>query len=183
MPSDQPSSVSAIAIRPADEADIPAITAIYADAVRHGTGSFEIEPPGLKEMTARWRTIEEAELPWLVAEGAAGIVGYAYAGPYRPRPGYRGTLASSVYVAPGMQGQGTGRRLLAALLDASEAAGARQMVATVGDSANKASIRLHAAAGFETVGILRSVGWKHGRWLDTVIMQRALGPGDGAPLD
>ncbi|MEL6765822.1 MAG: N-acetyltransferase family protein [Pseudomonadota bacterium] len=170
-------------IRPAALPDLPAITAIYGEAVLNGSGSFELDPPDLAEMTERWRAVAAAGLPWIVAARAGGIAGYAYAGPYRPRPGYRAALASSVYVSPDARGEGVGRILLADLLEAATATGARQIVATVGDSANTASIRLHAAAGFETVGTLRSVGWKHGRWLDTVILQRALGPGDGTPLD
>ncbi|MEO1532528.1 MAG: N-acetyltransferase family protein [Pseudomonadota bacterium] len=173
---------SALNLRPATPADLTAMTAIYAEAVTNGSGSFELEPPGEAEMAARWRSVVDAGLPWLVAEKDGSVCGYAYAGPYRPRPGYRGTLASSVYVAPAGRGQGIGKALLHALLEAAEATGARQIVATVGDSANHASIRLHAAAGFETVGTLRAVGWKHGRWLDTVIMQRALGAGARMPL-
>ncbi|MEL7174798.1 MAG: N-acetyltransferase family protein, partial [Pseudomonadota bacterium] len=138
--------------------------------------------PGIDHAAPARRHLRLAGRFELVAEKDGSVCGYAYAGPYRPRPGYRGTLASSVYVAPAGRGQGIGKALLHALLEAAEATGARQIVATVGDSANHASIRLHAAAGFETVGTLRAVGWKHGRWLDTVIMQRALGAGARMPL-
>ncbi|MEL7140079.1 MAG: N-acetyltransferase family protein [Pseudomonadota bacterium] len=169
--------------RDARRHDLPAIAAIYGEAVVNGTGSFELEPPDATEMAERWRAVVEARLPWIVAERSGAVAGFAYAAPFRPRPGYRGTLASSVYVAPSARGQGVGRVLLDALLRAAEATGARQIVASVGDSANTASIRLHVAAGFERVGTVNSVGWKHNRWLDVVYMQRALGPGDSEPLD
>ncbi|MEM7529152.1 MAG: N-acetyltransferase family protein [Pseudomonadota bacterium] len=171
-----------LAIRGARAEDMPAIHAIYAHAVVQGTGSFELEPPTLTAMVARWRDIAET-YPWIVALHGSEIVGYAYAGPYRPRPGYHATLSSSVYVAERAQGQGVGRALLARLLDEAASAGFRQIVATIGDSANLASIRLHESAGFAHIGVLRSVGWKHGRWLDTVIMQRPLGPGETMPMD
>lgn len=168
-------------IRDAVDADLPSITAIYDDAVRHGAGSFELEPPSLAEMTGRWQEVVAAGLPWLVALQGERVAGYAYAGPYRPRPGYAATLGSSVYVAAAARGGGIGRALLAELLHRATAGGYRQMVATIGDSANHASIRLHAGAGFRHVGTLEGVGRKHGRWLDTVIMQRALGPGAETP--
>jgi phosphinothricin acetyltransferase len=167
-------------IRPATPSDIPAVTAIYAHAVLHGTASFEIDPPGLAEMERRYGTLVDGGFPYLAAEAGGSLLGYAYAGPYRPRPAYRFTLEDSVYVAPDAQRRGTGRLLLAALVEAATLRGFRQMVAVIGDTAQTPSIALHAALGFRMVGTLVSVGFKHGRWLDTVLMQRALGPGDGA---
>jgi len=170
-------------LRSCTAADLPAIQAIYAHAVRFGSASFELEPPDLAEMTRRWRALDEGGFPYLVAVRGTEVLGYAYAGPYRPRPAYRAVVENSVYVAPGAQGEGVGRALLAALVATAEEQGFRQMIAVIGDSANIASIALHRAAGFEDAGIFRSVGWKHGRWLDSVLMQRALGPGDQAPLE
>lgn len=168
-------------IRPATPADLPAVRAIYADAVLSGCASFELEPPDAAEMAARYDKILSAGLPWLVAEVDGRVLGYAYAGPYRPRPAYRFTVENSVYVAPDAKGRGLGRRLLDELIAAVAALGYRQMIAVIGDSANAASIALHAAAGFDRAGLLRSVGWKHGRWLDSVLMQRDLGSGDTDP--
>ncbi len=168
-------------VRPCELADIPAITAIYRDAVLTGTASFELEPPSDADMTSRRASLLAGRYPYLVAEIDERLAGYAYAGEYRARPAYRGTVENSVYVAETAQGRGVGRTLLDALVIAAAAGGFRQMVAVIGDSANLASIRLHAAAGFDHIGTLRAVGWKHGRWLDTVLMQRALGPGDTAP--
>jgi phosphinothricin acetyltransferase len=165
---------SAPAIRPAREADLPAIAAIYADQVLHGTASFEIEPPGLEEMQRRWSAIVAAGLPYIVAELDGAVAGYAYAGPYRPRPAYRFTVENSVYVAPGFHRRGIGGALLAALVAMCRQAGRREIVAIIGDSGNQASIALHRAAGFRLVGVLEKVGRKHERWLDTVIMQRSL---------
>jgi phosphinothricin acetyltransferase len=169
-------------IRDAVDADIPAITAIYAHAVNHGLASFETEAPDEAEIARRRAAIVSLALPYLVAElPVAGVVGYAYAGPYRPRPAYRFSLENSIYIAPDRQGAGIGAALLPALIERCEALGYRQMIAVIGDSANHASIRLHARCGFVHVGVLPSVGWKHGQWLDTVLMTRALGPGDGQP--
>jgi L-amino acid N-acyltransferase YncA len=170
-----------VALRAATGADVDAIVAIYAHHVRVGTATFEIDPPDAPEMTRRWRDVVDRGLPYLVATGAEEIVAFAYAGPYRPRPAYRFTVEDSIYVRADCAGQGIGSELLAALIAASQSAGARQMVAVIGDAANAASIQLHAAAGFEHSGVLRSVGWKLGRWLDVVLMQRALGPGDTRP--
>jgi len=177
-----------VLIRPALEADVPAIQAIYAEAVRTGTGSFEIDPPDVATMVERWSGLVGGGFPYLVAmagetdgSGArreTALLGYCYAGPYRPRPAYRFSVENSVYMAPAAQGRGIGGRLLAAVIAACEAQGRRRMIAVIGDSANLGSIRLHAAAGFAHVGVLPSVGFKHGRWLDTVLMQRALGEGD-----
>lgn len=173
--------MTGIVIRDGLEADVPAVAAIYAHAVETGRASFELSPPTLDEMRARRAALIASGHPYLVAEIDAEVVGYAYAGPYRPRPAYGNTVENSVYVRPDRQGLGLGRRLLDALIAGAEARGFRQMVAVIGDSANAASIRLHEAAGFAMVGTLRSVGRKHGVWLDTVLMQRPLGPGDGAP--
>jgi len=170
-----------VTLRPCADGDIPAITAIYAPEVLHGTASFETEPPDEAEMRARRARLLEGGYPYIVAELAGEVVGYAYAGAYRLRPAYGATVENSIYVKAGLHGRGIGRTLLRALVDESAARGYRQMVAVIGDSANTGSIGVHAACGFEMVGTLRSVGWKFGRWLDTVLMQRALGPGDTTP--
>lgn len=172
---------SPIALRTARREDIAALTAIYAYHVRMGTASFELEPPDEPEMTRRWIDIAQRSLPYLVAERAGEIVGYAYAGPYRPRPAYRYTVEDSIYVRADCAGAGIGRTLLDALIAACEHWGARQMVAVIGDSDNTASIRVHAAAGFLRTGTLPDVGWKFGRWLDVVLMQRKIGPGATVP--
>jgi phosphinothricin acetyltransferase len=170
-----------IAIRPATEADMDAVAGIYAHHVRHGRASFETEPPATAEMRRRRADIVGRGLPYLVATGGDGVLGYAYAGPYRPRAAYANTVENSVYLHPDAVGQGIGRRLLAALIEACEALGLRQMVAVVGDSANLPSIRLHQALGFRMVGVLRDVGHKHGVWLDSVLLQRSLGDGGTSP--
>lgn len=161
-------------IRPCAAADLAAVQAIYALEVQEGTASFELTPPDLAEMQARWQAVRAAGAPWLVAEQAGQVVGYAYAGAYRPRPAYRFTGETSVYLARTVRRQGIGSALLDALIPAATAAGLRQLVAIIGDSANLASIRLHERAGFAHVGTLRAVGYKFERWLDTVLMQRAL---------
>ncbi len=168
-------------LRASDEGDVAAIAAIYAGHVRNGTASFETEAPDVAEMRRRWAELVERRYPYLVAEEGGGVVGYAYAGPYRTRPAYRETLEDSVYLRPDAIGRGLGRLLLEALIGEAEVLGFRQMVAVVGDSGNVASIRVHERAGFRLVGVLRSVGYKHGRWLDTVLLQRALGAGDTSP--
>jgi phosphinothricin acetyltransferase len=165
-------------LRPATAADLPAIQAIYAHHVLRGTGTFELEPPSLAEMAQRQAAIAGAGLPFLVGETGGAVAGYAYAGPFRARPAYRFLVEDSIYLHPDWLGRGLGRALLDRLLAESEAWGARQMAAVIGDSANQASIRLHAAAGFAHTGTLRAVGYKFGRWLDVVFMQRALGAGD-----
>lgn len=170
-------------IRPATLDDVPRLAAIYADAVLHGCASFELEPPDQAEMAARLAKIRDAGLPWFVAEVDGQVMGYAYAGAYRPRPAYRFTVENSVYVDPAAKGRGLGRRLLAAVIEATTALGFRRMLAVIGDSGNAASIGLHAALGFTHAGLLPSVGWKHGRWLDSVLMQLPLGPGDTTPPD
>jgi L-amino acid N-acyltransferase YncA len=167
-----------VAIRPAKTSDIAAITRIYAHAVEHGTASFELAPPNEAEMARRMNDFTGKGYPYIVAEIGGALAGYAYAGPYRMRPAYRHTVENSVYIAPDIQRRGVGRALLAALIEASEAGGFRQMIAVIGDSGNQAgSIGLHEALGFRHVGILDNVGFKHGRWLDSVLMQRALGAG------
>jgi len=167
-----------VTIRPAKTSDIPTITRIYAPAVEHGTASFELTPPDEAEMAWRMSDLVGKGFPYIVAELDGVLAGYAYAGPYRVRPAYRLTVENSVYIAPDIQCRGIGRALLAALIEASEAGGFRQMIAVIGDSIKQAgSIRLHEALGFRHVGILDHVGFKHGRWLDSVLMQRALGAG------
>ncbi len=161
--------------------DVPAITGIYAHAVTYGTASFEVEPPDATEMARRRAGVLAGGFPHLVAEIDGTVAGYAYAGAYRPRPAYRFTVEDSIYVAPDRQGSGVGRALLTALIETCEDLGFRQMVAVIGDSASQGSIRLHGSLGFRRVGVLESVGFKHGRWLDVVLMQRALGDGAGAP--
>jgi L-amino acid N-acyltransferase YncA len=159
-------------------AHIPVIHRIYAHWVLHGLASFEEVPPDAAEMDRRRLSVQELKLPYLVAEHDGDVLGFAYAGPYRPRSGYRFTVEDSVYVAPGAHGKGIGRRLLSEVVARAEALGRLQMLAIIGDSGNAPSIGLHAALGFRQIGTMRSVGFKFGRWVDTVIMQRALGSGD-----
>ncbi|MGE0765826.1 MAG: N-acetyltransferase family protein [Hyphomicrobiaceae bacterium] len=168
-------------IRNANLADLPAITAIYQVAVREGLASWEYDPPDEAEMCRRFEAIQAAGYPYLVAERAGRVLGYSYASAYRPRPGYRFTVENSVYVATDAQRGGVARALLEELIDRCTAAGFRQMVAVIGDSANAPSIRLHRSLGFTFAGVIHSIGWKLGRWLDGVYMQRPLGPGDTAP--
>jgi phosphinothricin acetyltransferase len=171
-------------IRPSTPADLAAITAIYAWNVLHGTGTFELDPPDLAEMTRRHADVLGKGLPWLVAERDGSVLGYAYANHFRPRPAYRFCLEDSIYLAAEARGQGIGRALLAELVARCEAAGARQMLAVIGDSANAGSIGVHRALGFAHVGVMKSAGWKFDAWRDVVIMQKALGPGDAsAPVD
>lgn len=165
-------------VRPATLDDIAAVTAIYRPAVLEGTASFEYDPPDDVEMRRRFAAITAAGYPYLVAELDAGVAGYAYVSAYRPRAAYRYCVENSVYIAPDAHRRGVGRALLAALITRCTKAGYRQMIGIIGDSGHNASIRLHEALGFVHAGLIRSVGWKHGRWLDQVIMQRALGPGD-----
>jgi phosphinothricin acetyltransferase len=163
-----------VRLRPAETGDLAAIAAIYAPEVLEGTATFELEPPDAAELGLRLAKVRALGLPWLVAEEGGRIAGYAYAGMHRDRPAYRFTVEDSVYLAPWARGRGIGRLLLEAVLAASRDAGMRQMVAVIGDSANLGSIHLHRACGFADVGTLRDVGFKFGRWLDTVLMQRAL---------
>jgi phosphinothricin acetyltransferase len=173
--------MSAIAVRPATEKDVPAITAIYQPAVLNGTASFELEPPDLAEMHRRFHALTDAGFPYLVAEADGAILGYAYAGAYRPRPAYRFSVENSIYVAADAHRRGVGRVLLKALIDVCTERGYRQMIAVIGDSAQSGSIGLHRSMGFRFSGTVHSVGYKHGRWLDSVIMQLPLGPGDSTP--
>lgn len=161
-------------LRAASKADVTPIQAIYAHHVLHGTGTFETEPPDLAEMSRRHAAITEAGLPYFVAEYDGMIVGYGYAGPFRPRAAYRYTLEDSIYLHPDWTGQGVGRQLLDRLMAESAHRGFKQMIAVIGDSDNRASVRLHTGAGFTETGTLRNVGYKFDRWLDVVIMQRAL---------
>jgi len=169
--------MSQLHIRPAIVTDLAAITAIYDHAVRTGTATFEIDPPDLSEMTRRFEALTASGFPYLVAIMEKIVVGYAYAGPYRPRPAYRFTVENSIYLDPKLHGQHIGIRLLQQLIADCEARGFRQMIAVIGDSANAASVGVHARAGFEMIGTHSNVGFKFGRWLDTVMMQRVLGDG------
>lgn len=175
-------------IRDAAASDMGAITAIYAQDVTGGTGTFELETPDLGEMMRRHATIRALGLPWLVAEveGAASektVAAYAYAGPFRTRPAYRYTVEDSVYVDAAHHGKGLGKALLTELIRQCEALGLRQMLGVIGDSANAGSVALHGACGFEMIGTMKTVGWKFDEWRDVVFMQRALGPGDGSAPD
>ena len=164
-------------IRTAEPRDIAAITRIYAHAVEHGTASFELEAPDEAEITRRYKALREGRFPFIVADVDGEVAGYAYAGPYRPRPAYRFAVEDSIYIDPTMQRRGIGRALLQRLLAEAEAEGFRQMVAVIGDSNQKPSIALHEALGFRMVGTFEAVGYKFGRWLDSVMMQKALGKG------
>jgi phosphinothricin acetyltransferase len=166
-----------VQIRPATDADMAAVSGIYAHYVLPGTATFEIEPPTADEMRNRRDLILVSGLPYLVAEIDHRVAGFAYAGPYRPRPAYRFTVEDSIYVSPESQGRGLGRLLLSELIAVCEKQGYRQMVAVIGGSDNTGSVRLHAMFGFRTAGVLTAVGLKFGRWIDTVLMQRELGAG------
>jgi len=169
-----------VTLRAATAADVAAITAVYRPAVLRGTASFEVEPPDEAETLHRFEAIAGAGYPYFVAELDGHVVGYAYTNAYRTRPAYRFTVEDSVYIAPEAQGKGIGTILLRALIEASTAKGYRLMVAVIGDSRNHASITLHRSAGFTFCGTIHSVGYKFGRWLDSVIMELPLGEGDGA---
>ncbi|MFZ5549987.1 MAG: GNAT family N-acetyltransferase [Pseudomonadota bacterium] len=171
----------AILIRPSTDADLPDIAAIYGDAALTGTGTFELEAPGEAEMARRRDDVLGKGLPWLVAEVDGQVLGYAYANHFRPRLAYRFCVEDSIYLHRDARGKGLGTLLLAELLARCEAAGARQMLAVIGDSANAGSIGVHRRLGFEHVGVMQSAGWKFDRWLDVVIMQRGLGRGDSEP--
>ena len=176
-------SAPSLLIRPSTPADLPAVTAIYAWNVLNGTGTFELEAPDAAEMMRRRDDVLAKGLPWLVAQRGGVVLGYAYANHFRPRRAYRFCLEDSVYLAADARGQGLGRLLLAELMARCEAAGARQMLAVIGDSANLGSIGVHRTLGFEHVGVMRAAGWKFERWLDVVIMQKSLGSGaSDAPL-
>ena len=176
--------VSTISIRAALESDLDRITEIYADAVTHGTASYELEPPSRTEMGARFDSLAAGGFPYLVAEKNGTLLGYAYAGAFRPRPAYRFIVEDSVYVAPDAKGQGVGLKLMQALIEACRVAGFRQIIAVIGDGhADSASVRLHEKLGFRHSGRLEGSGYKHGRWLDTVFMQLSLNGGATAPPD
>ena len=168
-------------IRPSSDADLPAITAIYAHHVLHGTGSFETEPPSVADMTTRRADVLSKGLAYLVVEQDGKIAGFAYGNWFKPRPAYRYSVEDSIYMAPDLQGKGLGRALLAELLARFEAVGIRKVMAIVGDSANTGSVGIHLALGFAQVGIVDSCGWKFGAWRDIVIMQKTLGLGDTQP--
>jgi len=170
-----------LAIRPAKTTDIPAITRIYAHAVKTGTASFELEPPDETEMAERMKIVLDGKFPFLVAEADGIVGGYAYASLYRTRPAYRFTVEDSVYVAPDMQRRGIGIALVRKLIEICTTLGYRQMIAIIGDSNQAASIGVHKACGFTDAGNLRNIGWKFGRWLDTPMMQLALGEGAATP--
>ncbi len=173
--------MSRLLVRPGTVADLPAVSAIYGWHVRHGSGTFETDPPDEAEMRRRRNDVLAKGLPWLVLEQDGGVRGFAYANQFRPRPGYRYCLEDSVYLADGLGGRGLGRLLLTELIARCEDTGARQMLAVIGGIANAGSIGLHRALGFEHVGTTRAVGWKFDRWLDVVFMQRSLGFGASTP--
>ena len=175
-------------IRPSIDADLHAITAIYAHHVLHGTGTFEIDPPSLADMTARRADVLSKGLPWLVMQahgdpdGAAGkVLGYAYCNWFKPRPAYRYSAEDSIYLGPEALGAGLGRALLAELAARAQAVGVRKLIAVIGDSANTASIHVHKSVGFVPVGVLKSCGWKFDQWRDVVLMDLGLGAGDTLP--
>jgi L-amino acid N-acyltransferase YncA len=164
-------------IRPATAADLPVVTEIYQHAVLYGTATFELIAPDLAEMTRRFKALMDGGFPYFVAELDGRVGGYAYAGPYRPRPAYRFTVENSIYLDPAIHRRGVGLVLLQRLIDECEARGYRQMIAVIGDSANAGSIGVHARCGFQMIGTHPDVGLKFGRWLDTVMMQLPLGEG------
>lgn len=168
-------------MRPAEPADLVAVQTIYAHHVLHGLASFEEVPPALEEIRRRHAEVTGQGLPWLVADHGGTVAGYGYCSLYRARSAYRYALEDSVYVRKDVQGKGVGSALLAELIRRCEKLGYRQIIAVIGDSANAASINLHATQGFLRVGTLRSVGFKFNRWVDSVLMQRPLDPGDGSP--
>ncbi|HKU93929.1 MAG TPA: GNAT family N-acetyltransferase [Vineibacter sp.] len=165
-------------IRDSRDDDIPAITRIYGHHVLHGLASFEEQAPSTEEMARRRAEYLARGYPYLAAERNGKLVGYAYAAAYRVRPAYRFAVENSIYIDHEDRGGGIGSALLPALIERCTAMGFRQMIAVIGDSANAASIGLHAKFGFRTVGTFTAIGWKHGRWVDSVLMQRALGDGD-----
>lgn len=170
-------------IRPARPEDFDAITPIYAEAVEHGTASFELTVPDLQEMQRRHKALVDQGYPYLVLEDENGVQGYAYAGPYRARPAYRWVVENSVYLDGSARGKGHGKALLVELINACEKLGFRQMIAVIGDSTNASSIAVHKSCGFVMTGTLTNMGWKHGKWLDTVLMQLALGGEGPADMD
>jgi phosphinothricin acetyltransferase len=168
-------------IRPSLEADVPAVTAIYAHHVLNSTGTFETEAPSAQDMAHRRADVLSKGLPYLVAVDGDRVIGFAYGNWFKPRPAYRYSVEDSIYLAPGQHRKGLGRALLAELIARCEARGIRKMMAIVGDSANKGSVGVHLALGFEQVGKIEACGWKFGAWRDIVIMQKTLGFGDKEP--
>ena len=176
--------LNAFSIRPAVAGDLEAITVIYADAVENGTSSYELVPPSLADMTQRYEALVAGGFPYIVAEAKGQILGYAYAGAFRPRPAYRFAVEDSIYVAPDAKGQGVGRGLLAKLIEECRGLGFRQMLAVIGDARpESASVRLHERMGFSHAGLLKGTGYKHGRWLDTGFMQLEMNGGPAAAPD
>ncbi|MBB3343280.1 N-acetyltransferase family protein [Luteimonas sp. RC10] len=172
---------SGVLIRDATDGDLDAIAALYAREVVDGVATYEYDAPDSDEMRRRWAALRQAGFPYLVAELDGRFAGYAYAGSFRARIGYRFTVESSVYIVPAVHGQGVGRRLMEALIESCAQRGFRQMIAVIGPPQDGPSVRFHARLGFETVGVLPGSGRKHGRWLDTILMQRALGAGATTP--
>ena len=170
-------------IRPSIDADIPAIQAIYAHHVLHGTGTFETEPPTLADMTARRADVLGKSLPYLVLEQDSHILGFAYANWFKPRPAYRFSVEDSIYMAEGTGGKGLGKLLLTELLAQLERGGIRKAMAVIGDSENHGSVGVHRACGFTQIGIVKSCGWKFGQWRDIVMMEKTLGLGDSTPAE
>jgi L-amino acid N-acyltransferase YncA len=165
-------------IRPSQLEDIPAITAIYAHHVLHGTGTFEVDPPTQDDMTSRRADVLSKRLPYLVATEGDKLLGFAYCNWFKPRPAYRFSAEDSIYMAPDAQSRGLGRALLTELMAQAELAGVRKLIAVIGDSANVGSVGVHRSVGFSHVGTLKSCGWKFDRWLDVVMMDKSLGLGD-----
>ncbi len=168
-------------IRPSSDADVPAIAAIYAHHVLHGTGTFETEPPSPADMAGRRADVLAKGLPYLVAEQDGQVLGFAYCTWFKPRPAYRFSAEDSIYLAADQAGRGLGRLLLSELAAQAEQAGVRKLIAVIGDSANAGSIGVHRAMGFQQVGVLSACGWKFDRWLDVVLMEKSLGAGDRTP--
>jgi len=172
-------------IRPSTDTDLPAITAIYAHHVLNGTGTFEVDPPSLDDMRARRADVLSKGLPWLVAVAKENeeetVIGYAYCNWFKPRPAYRFSAEDSIYLSPEAAGKGVGRTLLAELMAQAQRAGVRKLIAVIGDSANAGSIAVHTSAGFQSVGVLKSSGWKFDKWLDVVLMDKFLGEADASP--
>jgi len=166
-----------IKIRPSLDSDIPAVTAIYAHHVLHGTGTFETTPPTELDMASRRADVLSKGLPYLVIETADGVLGFAYCNWFKPRPAYRFSAEDSIYLAPAAAGKGLGRLLLEELMAQAERAGVRKLIAVIGDSANLGSVGVHKACGFQPVGVLANCGWKFERWLDVVLMDRVIGLG------
>ncbi|MGC4394435.1 GNAT family N-acetyltransferase [Hydrogenophaga sp. T2] len=169
-------------IRPSRDEDLAAITRIYAHHVLHGTGTFETTPPTEAEMAQRRADVLGKQLPWLVLEDDNGtVIGYAYGNWFKPRPAYRFSVEDSIYLAPEAAGRGLGRLLLAELIAVLERSGIRKVMAVIGDSANAGSVGVHRALGFSEIGVVRACGWKFGRWLDIVLMEKAIGAADTTP--